>query len=111
MNLGFLNLFIVFKLLIEDNASWLRLNFSHIYQISFQNENFKALQQFCNDIIIKHPNLVFDSDDFTTLQENALISLLKHDELQLDESVIWDKVILWGKRKLQIYLLIMSNGI
>ncbi|RIB07207.1 hypothetical protein C2G38_2252770 [Gigaspora rosea] len=84
-------------LLIEDNASWLRLNFSHIYQISFQNENFKALQQFYNEIIIKHPNLVFDSDDFTSLQENALISLLKHDELQLDESVIWDKVILWGK--------------
>ncbi|RIB18505.1 hypothetical protein C2G38_2184409 [Gigaspora rosea] len=84
-------------LLIEDNASWLRLNFSHIYQISFQNENFKALQQFCNEIIIKHPNLIFDSDDFTSLQENALISLLKHDELQLDESVIWDKVILWGK--------------
>src|SRR5260364_312653 len=97
MNLGFLNLFIVFKLLIEDNASWLRLNFSHIYQISFQNENFKALQQFCNEIIIKHPALVFGSDDFTILQENALISLLKHDELQLDESVIWDKVILWGK--------------
>ncbi|RIB27093.1 hypothetical protein C2G38_2138004 [Gigaspora rosea] len=84
-------------LLIEDNASWLRLNVSHIYQISFQNENFKALQKFCDEIIVKHPNLVFDSDDFTTLQENALISLLKHDELQLDESVIWDKVILWGK--------------
>ncbi|RIB07206.1 hypothetical protein C2G38_2147680 [Gigaspora rosea] len=84
-------------LLIEDNASWLRLNFSHIYQISFQNENFKALQQFCNEIIIKQPNLIFDSDNFTSLQENALISLIKHDELQLDESVIWDKVILWGK--------------
>ncbi|RIB01978.1 hypothetical protein C2G38_929677 [Gigaspora rosea] len=84
-------------LLIEDNASWLRLNFFRIYQISFQSENFKALQQFCNNIIIKHPNLIFDSDDFTTLKENALISLLKHDKLQLDESIIWDKVILWGK--------------
>ncbi|RIB29731.1 hypothetical protein C2G38_2154524 [Gigaspora rosea] len=86
--------------LIKDSASWLRLNFSHIYKISFQNENFKALQQFCNEIIIKHPNLVFDSDDFITLRENELISLLKHDELQLDESVIWDKVILWGKAQI-----------
>ncbi|RIB01979.1 concanavalin A-like lectin/glucanase domain-containing protein [Gigaspora rosea] len=83
--------------LIEDNASWLRLNFFRIYQISFQSENFKALQQFCNDIIIKNPNLIFDTDDFITIKENALISLLKHDELQLDESMIWDKVILWGK--------------
>ncbi|RIB01058.1 hypothetical protein C2G38_2298037 [Gigaspora rosea] len=85
--------------LIEDHASWLRLNFVRIYQISFQNENFKALQQFCNEIIVKNPNLIFDSDDFTTIKENALISLLKHDELQLDESVIWDKVILWGKAR------------
>ncbi|RIB16822.1 hypothetical protein C2G38_2188905 [Gigaspora rosea] len=83
--------------LIDDNASWLRLNFSHVYQISFLNENFKTLQQFCNKIVEKHPNLIFDSDDFTTLQENALISLLKNDDLQLEESKIWDKVILWGK--------------
>ncbi|RIB29724.1 hypothetical protein C2G38_2154498 [Gigaspora rosea] len=55
---------------------------------------FQALQQFCNEIIIKCPDLVFDSDDFTNLQENALISLLEHNELQLDESVIWDKVLL-----------------
>ncbi|RIB25171.1 hypothetical protein C2G38_2031289 [Gigaspora rosea] len=83
--------------LIDDNASWLRLNFSRVYQISFLNENFKALQQFCNNIIVKYPTLIFDSDDSTTLKENALISLLKNDDLQLEESKIWDKVILWGK--------------
>ncbi|RIB25165.1 hypothetical protein C2G38_2031286 [Gigaspora rosea] len=83
--------------LIDDNASWLRLNFFRVYQISFLNENFKALQQFCNNIIVKYPTLIFDSDDFTTLKENVLISLLKNDDLQLEESKIWDKVILWGK--------------
>ncbi|RIB14050.1 hypothetical protein C2G38_2144250 [Gigaspora rosea] len=43
--------------------------------------------------------MVFNSEDFITLQENALIALLKNDELQMDESEIWDKLILWGKAK------------
>ncbi|RIB27671.1 hypothetical protein C2G38_2159958 [Gigaspora rosea] len=83
--------------LINDNASWLRLNFSRVYQISFLNKSFEPLQQFCNNIITKYPGIIFNSDDFTTLQENALISLLKIDDLQMEESEIWDKVILWGK--------------
>ncbi|RIB27284.1 hypothetical protein C2G38_2160863 [Gigaspora rosea] len=85
--------------LIDNNSSWLRLNFSRIYQISFDNENFKALQQFCNDILAKHPRMIFNSDDFDKLQESTLITLLKRDDLPMDESEIWDKVILWGKAK------------
>ncbi|RIB27666.1 hypothetical protein C2G38_2325355 [Gigaspora rosea] len=86
--------------LIKDNASWLRLNFSRVYQISFLNKNFEHLQQFCNNILTKHPGIILNSDDFTTLQENALILLLKIDDLQIEESEIWDKVILWGKAKI-----------
>src|SRR5260364_418821 len=85
--------------LINNNSSWLRLNFSRVYQISFQNENLIDLQKFCNDIIAKHPRMIFDSDDFNTLQENALIALLKNDDLQMEELEIWDNVILWGKAK------------
>ncbi|RIB27296.1 hypothetical protein C2G38_2062373 [Gigaspora rosea] len=43
--------------------------------------------------------MIFDSDDFTTIQENALVALLKNDNLQMEEWEIWDKVILWGKTK------------
>ncbi|RIB27667.1 hypothetical protein C2G38_2159952 [Gigaspora rosea] len=77
--------------LINDNASWLYLNFSRVYQLSFLTERFEPLQQFCNNILTKHPSLIFNSDDFTTLQESALISLLKIDNLQMEESEIWDK--------------------
>ncbi|RIB22551.1 hypothetical protein C2G38_2173710 [Gigaspora rosea] len=102
--------------LIDNYASWLRLKFSRIYQISFDNENFNALQQFCTGILAKHPSMIFNSDDFKTLQENAFIALLKQDDfktlqenafiallkrddLQMEESEIWDKVILWGKAR------------
>ena len=83
--------------LIDNKASWLRLKFTQVYSTSFQDNNFKALQTFCTDILAKHPNLIFDSDDFTSIQENALITLLKRDDLQIEESEIWDKVIQWGK--------------
>ncbi|RIB22552.1 hypothetical protein C2G38_2173713 [Gigaspora rosea] len=46
-----------------------------------------------------HPSMIFNSDDFKTLQENAFIALLKQDDLQMEESEIWDKVILWGKAR------------
>ncbi|RIB08777.1 hypothetical protein C2G38_2044865 [Gigaspora rosea] len=83
-------------LLIENNAPWLRLNFSRVYQTSFKNDNFDALQQFCANIITRHPNIVFDSDDFITLSENILVSILKLDNLQIDEGLIWDHIIKWG---------------
>ncbi|RIB22780.1 hypothetical protein C2G38_2173114 [Gigaspora rosea] len=83
--------------LIDNKASWLRLKFTQVYSTSFQDNNFKTLQTFYTDILAKHPKLIFDSDDFTSIQENALVTLLKRDDLQIEESEIWDKVIQWGK--------------
>ncbi|RHZ86495.1 hypothetical protein Glove_50g71 [Diversispora epigaea] len=58
--------------------------------------NFKNLENYCNDIITKHPSLIFENSDFASLPESALISLLKRDELQMEEVKIWDYVIKWG---------------
>ncbi|RIB02123.1 hypothetical protein C2G38_2228707 [Gigaspora rosea] len=83
------------SLLIGNNASWLRLNFSRVYQASFKDNNFDALLNFCTNIIAKYPNIVFDSDEFNTLSENILVNILKLDNLQMDEGLIWDYVIRW----------------
>ncbi|RIB05833.1 hypothetical protein C2G38_2047289 [Gigaspora rosea] len=82
--------------LLENNASWLRLNFSDIYQISLMDDNLKNLQQFCAYIIAKQPSIIFDSEEFLTLTENILIFILKLDNLQMDEGKIWDYTINWG---------------
>ncbi|RHZ84609.1 hypothetical protein Glove_79g58 [Diversispora epigaea] len=81
--------------LIENHPSWLKLNFSKIYNLSFKID-FKALQNFCDEIIAKHPNLIFESTEFNTLPEAALVSIIQRDDLQLEESKIWDYVIQWG---------------
>ncbi|RHZ71360.1 hypothetical protein Glove_259g26 [Diversispora epigaea] len=81
--------------LIENHPSWLKLNFSKIYNSSFQTD-FKVLQNYYNDIIAKYPNLIFESTDFNTLPEAALVSIIQREDLQLEESKIWDYVIQWG---------------
>ncbi|RHZ88035.1 hypothetical protein Glove_26g184 [Diversispora epigaea] len=83
-------------LLIDTKASWLKTYFSLIYNTIFSTNNFKKLEIYCNDIVVKYPNLIFDSSNFTSLQESALVSLLKRDDLQMKEVEIWDYVIKWG---------------
>ncbi|RIB00283.1 hypothetical protein C2G38_2234860 [Gigaspora rosea] len=56
--------------LIESQSSWLRLHFFHVYQKSFQNENFMNFKS-----------------------ENALVSIIKRDDLQMKEANIWKHVI------------------
>ncbi|RHZ84342.1 hypothetical protein Glove_83g118 [Diversispora epigaea] len=83
----------------KSKASWLRTHFSRVYHSIFDSNKyneFKGLNQFYNDIITKHPNLIFESEDFTSLQEAALISILEKDNLQLEEIKISDYVIKWG---------------
>ncbi|RIB13857.1 hypothetical protein C2G38_1698886 [Gigaspora rosea] len=82
--------------LIEMEAHWLRLYFTTIYQRSFQNNKLQELQKWCNDIVVKYPDKIFDSEEFFSTQENALISLISRDDLQMKEVKIWNRVIEWG---------------
>ncbi|RHZ77537.1 hypothetical protein Glove_177g148 [Diversispora epigaea] len=84
-------------LLIETKGSWLRTHFSFIYHSIFnRHDDFKKLKNFCNDIVVKYPHLIFEADEFTSLKESALVSLLKRNDLQMEEVKIWDYVIKWG---------------
>ncbi|RIB29217.1 hypothetical protein C2G38_2027897 [Gigaspora rosea] len=80
----------------ESHAHWLRLNFTRIYQKIFQNNKLQELQKWCNDIVVKYPEKIFDSEEFITIQENALVSLISRDDLQMEEVKIWNNVIRWG---------------
>ncbi|RHZ46430.1 hypothetical protein Glove_621g51 [Diversispora epigaea] len=82
--------------LIESKASWLKTHFSFVYRSIFDSNEFEGLKKFYNNIIAKHPNLIFKSKDFTSLQETALVSILKRDDLRVGEIKIWDYVIKWG---------------
>ncbi|RHZ60977.1 hypothetical protein Glove_350g71 [Diversispora epigaea] len=83
-------------LLINSKAPWLKTHFSLIYRTIFNENSFKNLENYCNNIIARHPNIIFENSDFNSLPESALISLIKRDDLQMEEIKIWDYVIKWG---------------
>ncbi|RHZ70078.1 hypothetical protein Glove_275g3 [Diversispora epigaea] len=63
-------------LVTANNASWLKLNFAHIYQTCYKVKNFDTIQKFCNNIIAKHPNTIFESENFISLPEDIQESTL-----------------------------------
>ncbi|RHZ60897.1 hypothetical protein Glove_350g30 [Diversispora epigaea] len=63
------------------------------------SQKLQDYQDFCNNIIDKHPNTIFESEKFLTLPEDTLIPIIKQDDLKLEESKIWEYVIRWGKAK------------
>ncbi|RHZ89652.1 hypothetical protein Glove_13g182 [Diversispora epigaea] len=82
--------------LIDTKTFWLKSNFFLVWRSVLNENNFNNLENFCNDIITNHPSLIFESSDFTSLPESTLMSLLKRDDLQMEEVKIWDHVIKWG---------------
>jgi hypothetical protein len=82
--------------LIKNKTSWMEQNFNLIYQTSFENNSFLDLQKFCTELISKQPEKIFNSSDFTSIPEKALISLIQHDKVKLSEVQIWEHVLKWG---------------
>ncbi|KAG9294310.1 hypothetical protein G9A89_001815 [Geosiphon pyriformis] len=85
--------------LIEHRAKELEENFAILQKTSFMHD-FKKLQNFCTEIVVKNPAIVFNSQDFTSLSENVLSSILTRDDLNIKESEIWEKIVEWGVAKL-----------
>ncbi|KAG9288845.1 hypothetical protein G9A89_003961, partial [Geosiphon pyriformis] len=86
--------------LIQHHAKELEKNFITLQNISFMHDSFKKLQEFCTEIAANNPAIVFNSQDFTSLSENVLSSILTRNDLNIDESEIWEKIVEWGVTKL-----------
>ncbi|GBC01429.1 hypothetical protein RclHR1_04190013 [Rhizophagus clarus] len=84
--------------LIKQQHEFLQQNlieiFETIYQ-HYQHESFTELWNFYLDKICKEPLLLFNSDKFVNLNAPLLELLLKRDDLNLDEIIIWDSLIKW----------------
>ncbi|PKC63350.1 hypothetical protein RhiirA1_422787, partial [Rhizophagus irregularis] len=82
--------------LINYKTSWIEQNFSLVYQTSFENDSLLELQEYCTNLISKNPDKIFKSIDFSSIPEKILISLIKSDNLQMDEIKVWENVLKWG---------------
>ncbi|EXX54641.1 uncharacterized protein OCT59_001222 [Rhizophagus irregularis] len=82
--------------LIENKKDWIEQNFNLIYQTSYGNNSFSRLQNFCTELMSKEPEKIFNSIDFISLSENCLISLIQHDNFQMDVIKVWEHILKWG---------------
>jgi hypothetical protein len=83
--------------LLLYKPGWIQRNFSTTHKIALEHSNtFTKLLDYCNEIIVNDPELVFCSEDFNSIDEITLLSLLKRDDLLKDEVVLWNHLIKWG---------------
>ncbi|GES83697.1 carbohydrate-binding module family 13 protein [Rhizophagus clarus] len=83
-------------LLIESQKDSIDQYFDLIYQLSFENNSFLELQKYCNDIISKEPNKIFNSPRFSSISEKLLVTIIQNDNLQMNEVQVWKHVVDWG---------------
>ncbi|CAG8513393.1 10049_t:CDS:2 [Paraglomus brasilianum] len=84
--------------LISKCTNWLRrrINMVLVLHIVCEHEPFDQLREYVLEYICRDAKPFFESDEFTTLREDALALILARDDLELDEVRIWDNVIRWG---------------
>jgi hypothetical protein len=82
--------------LIENKKNWLEQNFNLVYKTSFENDSFLKLQNFCSELMSNEPEKIFNSIDFISLSEKSLISIIQHDNLQMNVIQVWEHVLKWG---------------
>ncbi|RIA80317.1 hypothetical protein C1645_810495 [Glomus cerebriforme] len=67
-----------------------------ILQLIYYNKSLKNIQKFCLETICFEPEILFDSDKFVNLPAPLLEIILKRNDLNLEEIVIWENLIKWG---------------
>src|SRR5581483_9807621 len=71
-------------------------NFVLVINSAFKLENCKKLQDYCLESICKDPRQFINSNTFSLLDKDILLSLFKRDDFQVEEIVAWDSLIKWG---------------
>ncbi|CAG8549105.1 9978_t:CDS:2 [Ambispora leptoticha] len=82
--------------LITQKPAWLRQNLYKVLDLAFKLDTAKELQEYCINIVTYAPEKFFASDEFFSVQESVLVSILQQEEICLDEQDIWQHVIEWG---------------
>ncbi|CAB5331714.1 unnamed protein product [Rhizophagus irregularis] len=92
--------------IINFNNDWIELNGVKLYDfISHHKDVFPKLQELCNNIMSQKPKLLIDSNEFWGLDDEALLSMIQLDYLEMKEVEIWDNLIKWDTLDLNTIVL------
>ncbi|RHZ62429.1 hypothetical protein Glove_340g84 [Diversispora epigaea] len=85
--------------LIEKKGEWLEENLIDVLRITQSCNSCNSctlLRDHCLALIAEKPASIFRSEGFVSLDIELLLSLLKREDLEMNEVEIWNHVVKWG---------------
>jgi len=81
--------------LIEQHKEWIKQNVLAVHNFASSTDSLQKLGAYCNQLMLSSPGIIFKSGNMVNLPKATLISLLKNDELDMEEVDIWLSVVQW----------------
>src|SRR5205085_3423412 len=81
---------------IENCEKYIKENAVKILQTIYKSEKFKELKNIYLEKFCDYGGKLFESNDFESLEKIALLEVIKRDDFDVDEIVIWEKILKWG---------------
>lgn len=82
--------------IIEKQAKFLNDDPTEVLQTIFHYESLTAIKNFYLQLICDNPEVLFESPTFLTIDKPILISIVKRDDLYMNEYNIWEYILEWG---------------
>ncbi|CAG8458647.1 4198_t:CDS:2 [Acaulospora colombiana] len=83
--------------IINMDRTWFQQNIIQLFNtVSCHEMLFNKLLEHCTKLIINEPKILFASGDFGQLREDALLSIISQNTLQMKEIQIWEYLLKWG---------------
>src|SRR6185503_9427850 len=85
--------------LIDKQQEWIQQNIITVHKRAASMASLNKLLDYCDQIMVSHPDIIFKSNDMATLPKETLITLLKNDELDINEDDLWMSIIQWATKQ------------
>ncbi|CAG8545698.1 5613_t:CDS:2 [Scutellospora calospora] len=84
------------KTFTKNCQDLLQKNIIKLLHFITRHEALNKLKEVSLETISKNPNILFNSDEFNSLEEEVLILILKCNKLDMKEGDIWKQLVKWG---------------
>src|SRR6185369_3091536 len=82
--------------LVSRQKEWIQHNIFAVHKCASSSNLLNKLLNYCNDIMLSSPEIIFKSDNLASVPKETLIALLKQEELDMKEIDIWTSVVQWA---------------
>ncbi|RIA90974.1 BTB/POZ protein [Glomus cerebriforme] len=80
---------------LKQTQNSIQKYFTHFYDVTSQYSNFTKLRNYIKNIVTDLPHIIFRADDFTGLDKETLLYLVKRVDIVIEEIEIWDCLLKW----------------